>query len=281
MTTWFKRLALTGLAAILACIAICSYILHGAATSVPVLNYHQINDRDENALTVHTDQFEAQMKYLVDNGYHVITPQEMIDAWDNDTPLPEKPVIITFDDGYADNYRNAFPILQKYQLKGTIFLISDYVSTYPNYLTWTQINEMQDSGLIDFESHTLSHEQLDSTSPEETWNQLAGSKKALEWHLGKEIKFLAYPCGSYDNELQQLVKKAGYQGAFTVNYGLADKGENHYILDRVPIFGCTNHTLLRFKLRLQYTPIFAPLAKLNRDLLANDHTFLARFIPTP
>lgn len=281
MTTWIKRLALIGLSAVLACLAVCAYILHGAADSVPVLNYHQINDRDENALTVHTDQFEAQMKYLADNGYHVITPLEMIEAWDKGSPLPEKPVIITFDDGYADNYRNAFPILQKYQLKGTIFLISDYVSTYPNYLTWTQINEMQDSGLIDFESHTLSHEQLDGTSPEETWNQLDGSKKALEWHLGKDINFLAYPCGSYDEELQQLVKKAGYLGAFTVNYGLADKGENHYVLDRVPIFGCTNHTLMRFKLRLQYTPIFAPLARLNKDLLANGHSFLARFIPTP
>lgn len=281
MTIWIKRLLLLLAIVVLAVLAACFYLLHSANQSVPVLNYHQINDRDENALTVHTDQFEAQMKYLAEEGYHVITPEEMINAWENNEKLPEKPVIITFDDGYADNYRNAFPILQKYNLKATIFLISDYVSTYPNYLTWTQISEMQDSGLIDFESHTLSHEQLDSTSPEDTWNQLDGSKKALEWHLQKEINFLAYPCGSYDEELQQLVKKAGYRGAFTVNYGLADKGENHYILDRVPIFGCTNHTLMRFKLRLQYTPIFAPLAKLDRELLAGGHNFLARFIPTP
>lgn len=281
MTIWIKRLLLLLAAVVLTVLAVCFYLIHSADQSVPVLNYHQINDRDENALTVHTDQFEAQMRYLAEEGYHVITPEEMINAWENGEKLPEKPVIITFDDGYADNYRNAFPILQKYNLKATIFLISDYVSTYPNYLTWTQVSEMQDSGLIDFESHTLSHEQLDSTSPEETWNQLDGSKKALEWHLQKEINFLAYPCGSYDEELQQLVKKAGYKGAFTVNYGLADKGENHYILDRVPIFGCTNHTLMRFKLRLQYTPIFAPLAKLNRELLAGGHNFLARFVPTP
>ncbi|BAL83578.1 putative polysaccharide deacetylase [Selenomonas ruminantium subsp. lactilytica TAM6421] len=281
MTIWIKRLLLLLAAVVLTVLAVCFYLIHSADQSVPVLNYHQINDRDENALTVHTDQFEAQMRYLAEEGYHVITPEEMINAWENGEKLPEKPVIITFDDGYADNYRNAFPILQKYNLKATIFLISDYVSTYPNYLTWTQVSEMQDSGLIDFESHTLSHEQLDSTSPEETWNQLDGSKKALEWHLQKEINFLAYPCGSYDEELQQLVKKAGYKGAFTVNYGLADKSENHYILDRVPIFGCTNHTLMRFKLRLQYTPIFAPLAKLNRELLAGGHNFLARFVPTP
>ncbi|SFI09357.1 polysaccharide deacetylase family protein [Selenomonas caprae] len=281
MATWLKRLGGVLLAVLLAGIGGCLYLMHGAADSVPVLNYHQINDRDENALTVHTDQFETQMKYLADNGYHTITPDEMISAWDEGRPLPDKPVIITFDDGYADNYRNAFPILEKYNLRGTIFLISDYVSTYPNYLTWSQAAEMQESGLINFESHTLSHAQLDSTSPEETWNQLDGSKKALEWKLGKTINFLAYPCGSYDEELQQRVKDAGYKGAFTVNYGLAGQGDNRYVLNRVPIFGCTNHTFLRFKLRLQYSPIFAPLAKLHKDLLDGNHTFLARFIPTP
>ena len=281
MNVWIKRLALIVLAVILAGAAICTYIMHSAKNAVPVLNYHQINDRDENALTVHTDQFEAQMKYLADNGYHTITPEDMVDAWENGKELPDKPVIITFDDGYADNYRNAYPILKKYNLQGTIFLISDFVSTYPNYLTWTQAEEMQESGLINFESHTLSHEQLDSTSPEETWNQVDGSKKALEWHLGKEINFLAYPCGSYDEELQRMVKDAGYKGAFTVNYGLAGQQENRYLLDRVPIFGCTNHTLLRYKLRLGYAPIFAPLARLNEKLKADGHTFIARFIPTP
>ena len=281
MTIWIKRLALIVLAVLLAGAAICTYIMHSAKNAVPVLNYHQINNRDENALTVHTDQFEAQMKYLVDNGYHTITPEDMIEAWENGKGLPDKPVIITFDDGYADNYRNAYPILKKYNLQGTIFLISDFVSTYPNYLTWTQAEEMQESGLINFESHTLSHEQLDSTSPEETWNQVDGSKKALEWHLGKEINFLAYPCGSYDEELQRMVKDAGYKGAFTVNYGLAGQQENRYLLDRVPIFGCTNHTLMRYKLRLNYSPIFAPLARLHKDLQDNGHTFIAKFIPTP
>lgn len=281
MKIWIKRLALTLLAVILAGAAVCAYSMHNTRNSVPVLNYHQINDRDENALTVHTDQFEAQMKYLADNGYHTITPSEMIEAWDNGKELPDKPIIITFDDGYADNYRHAFPILKKYNLKGTIFLISDYIGTYPNYLTWAQAAEMQDSGLINFESHTLSHEQLDTTSPEETWNQLYNSKMALEWHLNKEINFLAYPCGSYDEELQRKVKEAGYKGAFTVNFGLADKRENHYVMDRVPIFGCTNHTLMRYKMRLNYTPIFAPLARFHKSLLENNHTFIAKFIPTP
>ena len=143
MTTWIKRLSIFALTLLLIDFAVCAYLMHTAAQSVPVLNYHQINDRDENALTVHTDQFEAQMKYLADNGFHTITPAEMFDAWENGTELPDKPVVLTFDDGYVDNYRNAYPILEKYHLKGTIFLISDYVSTYQNYLTWAQVEEMQ------------------------------------------------------------------------------------------------------------------------------------------
>ena len=94
-----------------------------------------------------------------------------MDAWENGTPLPEKPVILTFDDGYVDNYKNAYPILEKYNLKGTIFLISDFVGTYPNYMTWAQVDEMQQSGLIDFESHTLSHPELDKIPSDQVQHQ--------------------------------------------------------------------------------------------------------------
>ena len=206
MTTWIKRILLFLLIIFLAVLGLCAYRMHSATRAVPVLNYHQINDRDENSLTVHTDEFDEQMKYLSDNGYHTITPEEMMDAWENGTPLPEKPVILTFDDGYVDNYKNAYPILEKYNLKGTIFLISDFIGTYPNYMTWAQVDEMQQSGLIDFESHTLSHPELDKIPADEVWHQLDSSKKALEWRLGKPINFIAYPCGSYDEELERMTK---------------------------------------------------------------------------
>ena len=134
MTTWIKRILLALLIIFLAIFALCAYRMHSVTRAVPVLNYHQINDRDENSLTVHTDEFDEQMKYLSDNGYHAITPEEMMDAWENGTPLPEKPVILTFDDGYVDNYKNAYPILEKYNLKGTIFLISDFAAERPHRL---------------------------------------------------------------------------------------------------------------------------------------------------
>jgi len=253
-----------------------------AAESVPVLNYHQINDTAENALTVKVEQFDQQMQYLADNGYHAITPAEMIDCWEKGEQLPDKPVIITFDDGYIDNYDNAFPILKKYNLKATIFLISDYVGRYPNYVTWDKAKEMQDSGLIDLESHTLSHVELTKTdSQEETMKQLRGSSDALLYHLKKPAYFIAYPCGSYDETVEQLTKEAGYRAAFTVNYGLASPDEQRFILDRIPIFGCNDHTFMRFKLRMELAPILTPINSLKEYLAQMGYTKLSDRIPMP
>lgn len=277
---WKALVALIALLIVLLLLALV-YLFHQARGGVPVLNYHQINDTEHNSLTVNTKQFEAQMKYLAESGYTPITPAEMLDAWEGKGTLPEKPVIITFDDGYLDNYNHAYPILQKYGLKATIFLISDYVSTYPNYLTWADALEMQESGLIDFESHTLSHEELTKApSTEEAKKQLTESKKALEWHLGHPVTFIAYPCGEYDETLEDLTKDAGYRAAFTVNYGLAEPGEDPFILDRVPIFGSNSHTLARFKLRLAFVPVLAPLNRF-KIALGKGHPWLAHFIMIP
>lgn len=265
----------------IAVIGVVVSLFQSAKGGIPVLNYHQINDTEKNALTVNTEQFEAQMKYLSENGYTAITPADMLDAWENGTQLPEKPVIITFDDGYLDNYNHAFPVLEKYQLKATIFLISDYVNTYPNYLTWSAVQDMQQSGLIDFESHTLSHEELTKAPDlDEAKHQLTGSKQAIEWNLGKQVNFIAYPCGEYNDDIEQATKDAGYRAAFTVNYGLAEPGEDPFILDRVPIFGSNSHTLARFKLRLTLAPLFAPLNKVKMKL-REDHPTLASFILVP
>ena len=110
---WKALLALGALLVVLLLLGIAA-LFQQAKGGVPVLNYHQINDTEHNSLTVNTKQFEAQMKYLAEEGYTTITPAEMIDAWEGKGTLPEKPVIITFDDGYLDNYNHAYPILEKY-----------------------------------------------------------------------------------------------------------------------------------------------------------------------
>lgn len=249
---------------------------------VPVLNYHQINDRDHNALTLSTPEFEAQMKYLAENGYHTITADELADHLENGAALPEKPILLTFDDGYIDNYENAYPILKKYNLKGSIFIITDYLNVYPNYLTWEIAREMQDSGVIDIQCHTMTHVALSSlNSAEELQHEAVDSKKAIETHLEKRVTSIAYPCGAYNDEVQSVVKEAGYRTAFTVNYGLDNRGDDQYALDRIPIFGSNSHSFLRFKLRLLFTPLFSRLQSLRTELLSSGHDMCARFILVP
>ena len=119
-------------------------------TGVPVLNYHQVNNRYETCLTMKPENFEAQMKYLHDNDYHSIT-QEQFDAYmRGEGSLPDRPVLITFDDGYVDNYEFAYPIMKKYGFRGTIFLIMNLMEK-PGYLTWNMVKEMSGGAMLDKE----------------------------------------------------------------------------------------------------------------------------------
>ena len=247
---------------------------------VPVLNYHQINNEDHNALTLSDTEFEAQIDYLYQEGYNGISPDQLMDYLQYGKQLPANPVLITFDDGYEDNYRVAYPLLQKYHLNATIFLITDFVGNYEKYLTWDQIREMNNKG-ISFEDHTLSHISLPKASDEEVHNQLAKSKEALEWRLGKKVEYLAYPGGEYDQRVIQLVKEAGYRAAFTVNFGRDRKNSVLYTLNRIPIFGGESHTFFRFWLRLNFTRAFNALQNLKAYLLKEGDTSIAGLIYIP
>ena len=242
-------------------------VLMHSSPGVPVLNYHQVEQKNGNPLTLWPDQFEAQMAYLAEEGYTPITIDEMMDALENGAPLPEKPVIITFDDGYADNYEYAYPILKKYGFKATIFLIYDFTNTYPNYLTWDQINEMKESGLIHFESHTMTHANLaELTSVDELRHEIADSHDLLSEKIGYDMHYIAYPGGRVNPEIEEITRAAGYRGGFTVHYGLSTPTEGRYQMDRIPIFGANMHTLTRFKLRLAFAPLIAPLEDLRLTL---------------
>ena len=247
---------------------------------VPVLNYHQINNQDHNALTLSDSEFETQINYLQQNGYTGISPDQLADYLQYGKPLPPKPVLITFDDGYKDNYQIAYPILQKYHFPATIFLITDFVGNYNKYLTWDQIKEMNDNG-ISFEDHTTSHISLPKASDEEIRNQVVKSKEALEWRLGKKVEYLAYPGGEYDQRVIQLVKESGYRAAFTVNFGRDKVNSTLYTLNRIPIFGGGTHTFLHFWLRLNFTQAFNALQNLKAYLLKEGGASIAGFIYIP
>ena len=276
-----QRLAFT-LLSLLVLAVIAAFVLMHSAPGVPVLNYHQVEDKDGNPLTLWQDQFEAQMAYLAAEGYTTITIDEMMDAHEHGTPLPEKPVVITFDDGYADNYEYAYPILKKYGFKATIFLIYDFTNTYPNYLTWDQISEMKASGLIRFESHTMTHANLaELASADELRHEIADSHDLLSEKLGYDMQYIAYPGGRVNPQIEEITRAAGYRGGFTVHYGLSTPSEGAYQMDRIPIFGANMHTLTRFKLRLAFAPLIAPLEDLRLDLRAGGLPGLADCLLIP
>ena len=222
-------------------------------TKVMVLNYHKI-DNTFISLAVRPDDFEAQMKYLSENGYHTISPDELYDSLAGTGELPENPVLITFDDGYVDNYTNAYPILKKYGFKATIFVITSFLGKDKNYMTWDQARELDANG-ISIESHTVDHKSMTDLTDDQLRMELVESKKKAEKELGHPVEYMAYPTGTYNLHIAEMVKEAGYKAAFTIKYGNVDKASNIYALERVPIFH-TEDTNKDFLERIRYTPIF-------------------------
>ena len=217
---------------------------------VLVLNYHMVNSMFIS-LAIEPEDFDWQMKYLVDHGYHTISPDELYDFLAGQGTLPDRPVLITFDDGYVDNYTNAYPILKKYNLKATIFVVTGFLSKRNGYLTWDQLREMEQNG-ITIESHTVTHAPLPDLPDERIREELVESKRQAEAELGHPIEFIAYPTGVHDLHIVGIAQEAGYKGGFTVKYGNVDRASNVYALERVPIFR-TAATNTDFVDRLRYT----------------------------
>ena len=228
----------------------------GDNLKIVVLNYHKVDDKNL-ALSIAPQDFDQQMEYLAEEGYHTITPDQLLDYLEFDKELPEKPVLITFDDGYEDNYKNAYPILKKYGFKATIFVITDYLNVYPNYITWNQAKEMNKNG-ITIASHTMQHKSMTTLTDEEIQKELEGSAKAINYHLGKQSQYVAYPTGTYNLHIARLVKESGYRAAFSIKYGNVDKASNLYALERVPIFR-TNNTFRSFLERIRYVSLYERL----------------------
>ena len=217
---------------------------------VLVLNYHMVNSMFIS-LAIEPGDFDWQMKYLVDHGYHSISPDELYDFLAGKGTLPDRPVLITFDDGYEDNYTNAYPILKKYNLKATIFVVTGFLSKRKGYLTWDQLREMEKNG-ITIESHTVTHAPLPELSDDRIREELVESKRQAETELGHPVEFIAYPTSMHDLHIVGIAKEAGYKGGFTVKYGNVDRSSNVYAMERVPVFR-TAATNVDFVDRLRYT----------------------------
>jgi hypothetical protein len=269
------------LAICIAILAISFGVMWGLSTDykiygVPVLNYHQVNDEKHSALTLHVDQFREQMEYLHNQGYNTITLAQLYDYLENGTELPNKPIVITFDDGYVDNYKNVLPILKEYNMKATLFMISDAANT-PGFVSTEQMHQMEAGG-FDIQGHTNHHKILTKIAPTELPDALLGGKTSLEGILGEPIEYLAYPGGFNDMLVQYVTKQSGYKMAFTVQPGTVQPGDNLYALNRLAIFqGDTPY--LSFWLRLHCAPFIHYTWSLRDFLRDNGWPTLASIIP--
>ncbi len=256
---FLKRKIIVGIITLI--IGIVTFI-HLYSFGIPVLNYHLINAKEIGPLSITPQEFDEQMAYLHNNGYHTISPDELLDYIQNNKTLPDNPILITFDDGYQDAYTEAYPILKKYNFKATVFLITDYIGNDNGYLNWEQVKEMHGSGFT-FGSHTLSHVSLAKVTNEEAKYQLLKSKEAIEWRLKKPVRYFAHPGGFYNQATSQLLQDVGYRAAFTVNLGRVNTDSDVYALKRIPIFE-TKNIFRSFWLRLKITQLVVDAYKVKK-----------------
>lgn len=209
---------------------------------LPILMYHYIRTvtdlRDPVGidLSVPASMFEEQMKYLDNAGYTTITLDDLVATWKGEKTLPEKPIIMTFDDGYEDFYTVVFPILKKYNLKATAYIIAGFIDK-PHYLTSEQLKELSQSPLVTIAAHTMQHPNLRNTTGPKLIDEVMGSKKWLENFTEKTILHFAYPSGQYNKETIRAVEKAGYITSVTTEPGEDHPSTKPFAITRVRIRG--------------------------------------------
>ncbi len=182
---------------------------------LPVLMYHSIDYTTDkkNRMIVSPEVFARQMEFLHNNGYNVIPLEKCVSYLADRKKPPSKTVAITLDDGYKNNYTNVYPVVKKYNIPVTIFVITGLVER-PGYLDWKEIREMSDSGVVDIESHTKSHKWLTGLDDKALKDELEDSKNTLEERLGKKIDYICYPMGGYDKRVKAAARNAGYRAGF-------------------------------------------------------------------
>lgn len=214
------------------------------AQSVPIILYHNFAYNfhpSQDLMNTAPDTFEAHMVALKEAGYHTISYDQYYDYITQGTPLPEKPIIITMDDGYTSNYKYAYPILKKLDMCATIFVVTSRMGSsdtvYPHF-TWEQAAEMEKSGVISIESHTDTHGNMSLLPETEIVEEFRRSKFEIERNLGKECSVLAFPYGEFLGNAIDLALQAGYKIINKVgDEGTNRKEDGLYPLKRISVGG--------------------------------------------
>ncbi|MGC9521140.1 MAG: polysaccharide deacetylase family protein [Anaerolineae bacterium] len=213
------------------------------AVNVPILMYHYISEVPPDAdiyrrdLTVTPARFEAQLQYLKEQGYESVTLADVYATLTEGKPLPERPVVLTFDDGYKDAYTHAVPLLQAYGFIGEFFVLATPAHyEAPQYLTWNDMRAMADAGMS-IQAHARDHYDLTNRSYDFLVYQILGAREAVEAHTGQDVRFFCYPSGRHDTATESVVASAGYWGAVTTAWGSELRLDNRYAWPRIRVRG--------------------------------------------
>jgi peptidoglycan/xylan/chitin deacetylase (PgdA/CDA1 family) len=236
---------------------------------VPILMYHSISERSDNCLhplyPINTSPqvFKDQMDFLYRNHFTIISLDDVLEYLLRNACLPSKPVVLTFDDGYADFYINALPIISRYNFHATTFLPTDYIKKKRyhyndhDYLSWQDIQACQDCG-IQFGSHTMSHANLATLSKKRIIMEIGRSKEIIQEKTGAEIIAFSYPFAfpetrkNFITFLEEVLKQCGYQIATTTLIGRTSRADKPLYLKRIPINYRDDRHLFRAKLEGGY-----------------------------
>ena len=196
--------------------------------------YHMIGvDKDDpsNQAVLSEEHFRQQMKFLKDNDFHPITMEQLYEYMVHNKPVPVRPVVLTFDDGYPDTYSIVMPVMKEYGFASTVF-VPTYDTDQGTRLNWQQVKEMKASGMT-IASHGHHHERLNEMKGQTLASELQTSQDELKQQLGITNEFFCYPYGGDNAAAEAALKKFGIKLAFTMNPGWAKYGDNPYAVKRI------------------------------------------------
>ncbi|MDR0690879.1 MAG: polysaccharide deacetylase family protein [Streptococcaceae bacterium] len=201
---------------------------------IPTLMYHHITPEIADSNCLAPEDFESQLDALKKDGYISVSPEEVYLILTENKKPAKKIVCLTFDDGFDDFYKNAYPLLKKYNMKATSFVVTNFLNKV-SFLTDQQLLEMKKSGLISFQSHTVSHQSMESLNVDDQLEQLKTSKKHLDDLLKQDTLVICYPSGKLNDDTADLGIQAGYKLGFTTQPGFAAKSDGLLTLSRTRI----------------------------------------------
>jgi peptidoglycan/xylan/chitin deacetylase (PgdA/CDA1 family) len=230
--------------------------------TVPVLIYHHVNPHAGDTVTVTPEVFEAQMAFLVKSGFTTLSIDELMEALAKGQKIGKKAVVLTFDDGWLDNYLYAIPVLKRLKFRASFFIITGRVDASSNgrvklfseiplheaakaciqsgesarvVLDWDLIRGLEGDGLFRCYSHTVSHRRCAELSSEELQIELVESRLRIESELGRACPYLCWPYGSYSDDTIRTAQESGYTGLFTTDNGFCGPASDPLKIERIEV----------------------------------------------